>query len=124
MRYVDSKIEHTLSQGSTLTMGAFIKVLLNTDDRFNKTGPGIRSAAKIEKSVVRSEEDKQLFIALEDADHELLAQAAESPSAGYPVSPARFCLPFVEAIKDALKELPKSAAKEPEAKAKMEEQPS
>jgi len=77
----------------------FINFLLNLDERFNKDGIGARSAFRIEKAC-KVEGD----IKLETNDWTKLKEAAEKPSNGYGISPARLVAPFLEAIEEAKEE--------------------
>jgi hypothetical protein len=59
-----------------------ISWLVNTADRYNRTGAGIRLGARIEDAVTASA-GKQ-YIELQPDHYAGLAEEAESPSAGYP----------------------------------------
>lgn len=100
--------------------------LVATDDRFNRTGSGIRLGVRIEDAVTASK-DKP-YIELQPDHCAALAEAAESPTAGYPPlfavqgdrqeklpGAARTWLACLDAIKDAKDEPPKAV--EPEDKA-------
>lgn len=116
----------TKPDNSQFSIEQLIAWLIATDDRYNKTGAGIRLGVRIEDAVTASK--GKPFIELQPDHHESLAAAAESPSAGFPPlyavqgerterlpGSARAWLPCVDAIKDAKDEPPKS--EEPAAEA-------
>lgn len=91
-------VQYGPNKEHTMTQDGFVLFILNGDARFNADGVGIRSGWRIEQAFRAAPEGD---VALEEADHARLKEAAEKPSAGYPLSPARSCLPFVEAIVNA-----------------------
>lgn len=119
----------TKPENGPLTVEALISWLVNTDDRYNRTGAGIRLGVRIEDAVTKSE--GKPYVELQPDHHAGLAEAAENPSAGYPplsltradgtvevVRGARPWLPCIDAIKQATDEPPKAAEEpNPEAEA-------
>lgn len=86
--------------------------LVNTDDKFNNNGVGIRAGIRIEDAFKAAEEKE--VVALDEEPWKLLKEAAESPSKGYPalyfqgadgtVEKLYFgkrLLPFIDAIAEA-----------------------
>jgi hypothetical protein len=86
--------------------------LVNNDDRFNRSGPGIRAGLRIEDAL--KEYEGKGYVGLSDEHYQLLAAAVEEPTAGYPplaatmpdgrsqpVRTARVWLPFIDAIREA-----------------------
>lgn len=82
-----------------------VRWLLDSDKRFVSDAPGIRAAVRIETQLAKADR----FLALEDGDWVKLKEAAESPSVGYPLSPARRLAPFLDAISNAGERQPKPA---------------
>ncbi len=76
----------------------FVLYLVNNDRRFNSDGAGIRSSVRIERAL---REASQSDVSLEDEDHKRLAEVVEAPSCAYPLTPARGCAEFIEAITTA-----------------------
>ncbi len=74
----------------------FVCSLLNGDERFNRTGAGIRRAMRIERALEATKGKAEMV--LDEADWFELNEAAENPSAGYSITPARQLVPFIEAI--------------------------
>lgn len=95
MMLIDDAIEHVTESGERLGMRRFLRYLIDTDQRFNTTGGGIRAAVRIEWALGRDP------LALEDSDYELIVAASEAPSAGYPMVPSRHCLKFIDGLKAA-----------------------
>lgn len=91
----------SVTAGETVvTFADFVRHALLVDQRFNASGAGIRSAAKIEDAL-----DSPTL--LEDADYDRLLEAVETPQPmqgmpPYPLRPARLCAPFLAAIKSAV----------------------
>lgn len=98
---------------------ALARWLVNTDERFNRTGPGIRAGVRVEDACAACE--GQAFLELQPEHHALLAAAAEEPTAGYPplrvtfedgrvedMRSARPWLACIDAIRDAGDEAPKA----------------
>lgn len=99
-------------QGLWIGLPELVRDLLDRDERFTQTAAGLRAAVRIEAALCAEEATG----VLEEADHRLLAAAAEHPSAGYltlamrsptgelvgrPIQIGRALLPFVEAILSA-----------------------
>ena len=80
----------------TIDFSWFVGALLNQDSRFNQTGAGIRRAVRIERALERGK-PVGAFV-LDEADWFELSEAAEHPSAGYPIAQARRLMPFIQAI--------------------------
>ena len=95
MKTITRPAPHALSDGKELSFDTFVRALINTDSRFNSDGKGIRCAMRIELAMKDSSAET---LQLDDEDAKLLADVAEAPTAGYPITPARFCLPFIDAI--------------------------
>lgn len=114
-------------ENGQFTVEQLITWLVATDDRYNRTGAGIRLGVRIEDAVVKS--DGKPYIELQPDHCAALAEAAEAPTAGYPPlyvtradgtqeklpGAARTWLACLDAIKDAKDEPPKAV--EPEDKA-------
>ena len=92
----------------TISFLQFIEFILNTCEVFNKTGVGIRTAVRIERAFQNE------TIELSHDDWNMLCQACENPTDGYPVitaskegkivgrfNTAHSILPFLDAIADA-----------------------
>lgn len=103
--------------GRTLSFEDFAKFLVGTSAHFNRTGNGIRAGIRIEDACERDAKKHYLELMMEH--WQLLNEAAESPTGGFPVlkgtngqgapvevSIARECLPFVDAIAAASDEPP------------------
>lgn len=87
----------------------FVKFLLDTDPRFNDTGPHIRAAARIENAIADKGEDDEVDILKDDLAQ--LASVAESPQE-YPCAVradgkrshiVRQFLSYIDVIQDAYK---------------------
>lgn len=103
-----------------------VKYLIENDQRFNSSGPGIRAGLRIEDELARCK-DLPYVGPLAPEHCAILAAAAEEPSAGYPVfqgktaqgeairvAVSRQLLPYLEAIKDAADAPPMVCAPETE----------
>lgn len=115
MKYI-KKPQSIFIQGlEPFTFDNFVQHLINTDDKFNKSGPVIRLALRIEDALVKD----KLYVELESAQWEVLKETAESPSAPYPalyvtgsdgaiekLHFGRRLLPFIDAIVNATDEKP------------------
>lgn len=95
MKTITKPAPHALSDGKELSFDTFVRALINTDSRFNSDGKGIRSGMRIDLALRDASGES---VQLDDEDAKLLSDVAEAPTAGYPISPARFCLPFIDAI--------------------------
>lgn len=105
MRYITTPEALEMS-GSKFSFAMFVRWLVDNDERFNMAGPGIRMGARILEAV------RDDIAKLADDDWKMLAEAAENPTVkgqpiGYPITPARGILPFVEAIAQAADEDPR-----------------
>lgn len=103
--------------GIVQSFAAYVAHLLDTDQRFNASGKGIRAAVRIEDAVRRGG-----LVELEEDDWATLRAANEAPTAGYPalirqddsgkaigtIPMGRQLLPFVNAIEEARSERPTS----------------
>jgi hypothetical protein len=96
MKTIEKPEPLALGEGKTMPFDVFVGALLNSDDRFNSNGRGIRAAVRIEQALKECVDADSLK--LEDDDHALLAQVIEAPTGGYPVRPSRFCVTFIDAI--------------------------
>src|SRR5687768_5075600 len=92
-----------------ITFDDFVRYLLNTDDRFNRTGAQIRAAMKVENAL---EKHHGKILELDETLWKVLNEAAEAPTSGYQVlvskedptlrlNTGRQCLVFVDAIAEA-----------------------
>ena len=81
------------------------RYLINTQEGFNKTGPGIRAGDRILKKLdgARNSEDEEKSITIDEPDWTLLKKTSEEPPQGYPFGPTRLLLSFLDAINDAEK---------------------
>lgn len=116
----------TKPENGQFTVEQLIQWLVNTDKRYNETGAGIRLGVRIEDAVAKSE--GKPCIELKAEHWQGLAEAAESPSAGYPYlvttdasgrteklpGNARIWLKCIDAIKDA-KDAPPAVVAVPDA---------
>lgn len=99
--------EHTITGTNDSKVGIdwFLYWLINTDREFNVDGVSIRAAMRVEKAIKRAfdPESQVNCIELEEQDYDRLKRAAENPSqGGYPATPARAVLPWVDAIAAAM----------------------
>jgi hypothetical protein len=73
---------------------------------FNETGIGIRSSARIDSEIRKNVDlaasgtEVQVLI-LDAIDVDRLASVCEEPDRGYPLTPARILIPFIDAILNA-----------------------
>lgn len=98
--------------GSSEAIGTrfLVRWLIDNDIRFNSSGVGIRAAIAIEKALDEAKDQDWLFVE-QDNFYSLLKDAAEQPQGqrgphGYPVSPGRKMLPFIDDIVNALDKKP------------------
>lgn len=115
MKYI-KKPQSILIQGlEPFTFDNFVQHLINTDDKFNKSGPVIRLALRIEDALANG----KTYVELENSQWEVLKEVAEAPSAPYPalyvtgsdgtiekLHFGRRLLPFIDAIVEATDEKP------------------
>jgi hypothetical protein len=95
----------------------FVSHLIDSDGEFSKDLRGIRASMRIddamkEGQVVRSIRG-ELLVLRDDEDYDRLCRAAQQPTVGYPLRPARLCEGFIVAIKDATSEPPGQPAAQP-----------
>lgn len=121
-------------KGATVAYVDFIRHLLDTDDRFTRTGAGIRMAMRIERALTQDPPRHHV----EEMDWEILRQVAETPTGGYPelmettaagvlvrrMQTGRACLPFVDAIAAAEVVEVEAIAPAPNGSAKAAPEPS
>lgn len=97
------------------TQALFIQHLVNSDEKFNSTGPGIRAGIRVEDAFSANTS----VIELDENSWQLLKNSADSPSGGYPAIYVtgsdgsveklyfgRKLLPFIDAILEASDEKP------------------
>lgn len=91
--------------GAPTTGHAIMRLLvmhaINTQRSFTTTADGLRLGVKIEAALDLAcpiEGDGKAVLTLEDAHWSALRPCVESPEQGYPLTPARLLLPFVDAI--------------------------
>jgi hypothetical protein len=116
------KPESILVQGvDPFTFELFVSHLVNTDDKFNNSGPGIRAGMRVEEAVKKGDD----LVELDESDWALLKEVAENPSKGYPAlyfvgadeKPEKLyfgkrLLPFIDAINEATDTKPEPATQE------------
>jgi len=83
----------------------YVGYLINTQEGFNKTGPGIRAGVRIMKKLSEAKESEDMVksIVIDEPDWTLLQETSEEPPQGYPFGPTRLLLSFLDAINDAEK---------------------
>jgi len=100
--------EQVVVRGVPVTYETFVRHLLDTDDRFTRTGPGIRMAMRIELGI----KPGAPYHHIEQTDWEIFDKIVEAPTAGYvelisrnpegeitqKLPLGRKVLPFVEAV--------------------------
>lgn len=94
----------------------FMLWAINGDARFNRDGPGIRASVRIETELAkltpiameRKEDDPEQeprFLTLKSEDRALLLESLVTPQqmkgSGYPLTPARVLLPWIDAVEKA-----------------------
>lgn len=97
-----------LVDGQSQPIDWFIAAIVNSEGRFNKTGPGIRAGMRILMACASATGDEPIDLTRDD--HALLHAACEEPECGYPVRPARAVLAFLDAIAGATEEKPARAS--------------
>ncbi|MEN6535515.1 MAG: hypothetical protein ABFD89_17760 [Bryobacteraceae bacterium] len=86
---------------------------INGDKRFNQDGPGIRASVRIETELAKlppiAKEDQTQeprFLVLKQEDQALLLDSLVNPQqmngGGYPLTPARVLLPWIDAVENAI----------------------
>ena len=131
VRYV-VKPEPILIEGlDPFTLDNLIMYLVNTDDKFNNNGVGIRTGMRIEDAIEESNDSS--FITLDEAHWKFLKDVIESPSKGYPALYVRGAdekpeklyfgrrlIPFIDAVSEAKEEKPTPSEAEETEEAKAE----
>lgn len=106
-------MKHIKKISGQFSVESLLQWLVTTDERFNRTGPGIRLGVRIEDAVTAAQSAP--YVAMQVDHYEQIAEAAENPTSGYPplyaVSPdgsqerlpgsARAWLPALDAIRAA-----------------------
>jgi len=109
LRYVKVPSPVDVGNGLKFKFGDLVRYLVDTDDRFNKTMAGGRASMRLE-ALIRAEPGDT--VSVHPGDWQLLSDAAEKPTAGYPELtgltpegrsvrvpiPARKLLPLVDAL--------------------------
>lgn len=104
--------------GKPFGVPELVLYFVESDGRFNTSGPGIRASLRIAESVERCKGKPWLKIE-QDNDFELLRGAADTPAPqpfpngaprpAYPVSPAAKILPFLDDILKPMDDEPEVA---------------
>lgn len=90
-----------------MTFGVFVRYLVDSDDRFNKTMAGGRAAIRLLAALEKADVGTRAEV--HPDDWKLLHEAAEKPSHGYPtlrrdqetiMIPARLLEPLVSALSE------------------------
>lgn len=99
-----------------LTLATFVRWLVDSDDRFNGGGPGIRAGSRVLDAFdLAARPPVETSVDVSKDDLAILQAAAEKPTqerveVGYPVRPSRMLVPFLDAIANATAERPVVAA--------------
>ena len=90
----------------------FVRALIDSDRQFVSDAAGLKASLRIEEALEKADR----FLQLEESDWSRLRQASDTPTAGFPLQPARRLLPFINAIQNASEKQP--APKQPTPKGK------
>lgn len=76
---------------------------VNNEPAFNRDGPGIRAGARIEAALATwaATDPHPATLRIDAAAWKIASEVLETPTAGYPITPARRLLPFLDAIATA-----------------------
>jgi hypothetical protein len=93
-------------QTGTYGLGELCLFLIDSCKIFNETGIGIRSGARIDAEVRKNAElqangTEVQELVLDAIDADKLASVCEEPDRGYPFTPSRVLIPFIDAILNA-----------------------
>jgi hypothetical protein len=75
--------------------------LSDSDNEFNSDLKGTKSSMRIDTAIRNAKKESLSYLVLEEEDWKRLKNAAEKPSAGYPIRPAKRIQPFIEAVINA-----------------------
>lgn len=84
----------------------YIAYLVDNQVKFNDSGPGIRAGINILNKLEKAMEEKKEELIINEKEWMILLDVSESPNmvantVGYPFTPARLLIVFLDAIKDA-----------------------
>lgn len=109
------------------TTEMLIRWLVSESPAFNTTARGLHAGAKVLAAL--EAERVNGAIPMEDADHDVLAAAAQNPGQdrvqlAYPIKPATALIPHVDAIVNATSKPPKAEEPEPARPSRKRRKPS
>ncbi len=108
MRYIRTSDALTVND-QPMTVREVIAYHVNTDQKFNSDGPGLRASVRVDQAITASQGCD--CVALKDEDWQLLCAVIEQPSSGYLLRPARALQMFFDAIVGASEERPTEQAR-------------
>lgn len=103
MRYIEIP-EPLQAGGQEFGVRDLIRAINDRESRFNADGAGVRASCRIDAALDASE--GRPYVRLTDDDWQRLCDALQAPSCGFPVTPARVLVPFIDAITGARDEPP------------------
>ncbi len=75
--------------------------LSDTDIEFNRDLKGTKSSIRIDTEIRKAKKENLKVLTLDDEDWKRLKKAAEEPSNGYPLRPAKRIKPFIDTLIEA-----------------------
>lgn len=96
------------SSEDEMSIFRFLKMFILSDQKWGRGWEALRSAGKVHDLFQHAEVGT--IVAMEDADHKLLLDVMNSPSAPFLPRLLVNCLPFFELLANAPSEPPKEAA--------------